>query len=119
MMNSQIIEPEDRSPAELFALLQLQQDGEGYAQTLALLEEEAFKPGNLKAFLRVLAEQPPAIRAHFYREICLKRRNSTGAMRSLEKHLSGALIGIERRPGHPWPPSPSRRLCLPCSASSR
>jgi len=87
MMNSQIIEPEDRSPAELFALLQLQQDGEGYAQTLALLEEEAFKPGNLKAFLRVLAEQPPAIRAHFYREICLKRRNSTGAMRSLEKHL--------------------------------
>lgn len=88
-MNSQIVEPENRSPAELFALLQLQKDtdGEGYEQTLALLEEEAFKPGNLKAFLRVLADQPPEIRAHFYREICLRRRNSTGALRSLEKHL--------------------------------
>ncbi|MGI6037295.1 MAG: hypothetical protein ACOYD6_03600 [Limnochordia bacterium] len=90
-----------KDPRELFALLQLEEtaEAESYQQILVELEKEAFKPNNLKSFLRILGEQPAALRGHFYKEILVRRRNSIGALKTLEKHLRWCL-NRDRKDAH-------------------
>jgi len=83
---------------ELFAVIEAEGDPgkKRYHDAQEELFKEAFQAGNLKLFLRVLGEQKDEIRAHFYRLLCLRRRNSASVMRAFEKHLRWA-FDVDRK----------------------
>lgn len=74
---------------DLFNTLQMEW-GEGtkvFHNCVAELEDIALFPGNLKIFLRLLADQTPEIRSRFYEIILIRRRNAVGSLRAIDRHL--------------------------------
>jgi hypothetical protein len=78
---------------DLFNTLQMEwgEDTEVYRNCLAQLEDTALFPGNLKIFMRLLADQTIEIRSHFYEVILIRRRNAVGSLRAIEKHLKWSM----------------------------
>lgn len=74
---------------DLFNTLQMEwgEDTEVFHNCVAELEDIALFPGNLKIFLRLLADQTPEIRSRFYEIILIRRRNAVGSLRAIERHL--------------------------------
>lgn len=74
---------------DLFNTLQMEwgEDTKVFHNCVAELEDIALFPGNLKIFLRLLADQTPEIRSRFYEIILIRRRNAVGSLRAIDRHL--------------------------------